>query len=149
MSGERLPTDEFRLAPRNSLDLRRPLTPDEQQRIVRAVATGDEMGLGLANRVRDLLNEYARGNGAQLPNDLSVLTGGRGYDVLRRAGFDSIIDDGSVHMLRGTGIRSAEAVFDPDMARLPNIYYGLPFVALPPLARAATDPNQDHRPGGR
>lgn len=54
--------------------------------------------------------------------------------VLRRAGFNSVDTGRDVLMLSGSGIRSADAAFDPALAGSRNIFHGLPF------AGAATSP---------
>jgi hypothetical protein len=55
-----------------------------------------------------------------------------GAALLRRAGFDEIDTGRDVLKLRGTGIRSVDARFDPKRAESANIFAGLAAAGLIP-----------------
>jgi hypothetical protein len=121
---------EFRLDLQSSFDFNRPLTEEQGSRLVAAVAAFDPR---LAAGIRGTIDDGASTALVWHALERNI---GNPKEILRRAGFTSVDTGRDVMMLSGSGIRSADAVFDPDRAHLPNIYYGLPFAALTPWALA-------------
>ena len=122
---------EFRLNLNANFDFAGSLTREQRDRIVAAVATENPR---LATEIGAAIDE-----GTPLGLLYQALdrgTSGAG-GVLRRAGFNSVDTGRDVLMLSGSGIRSAEAAFDPALAASRNIFHGL---GLPLATGAATSP---------
>jgi hypothetical protein len=124
---------EFRLNLQSSFSFNRPLTGEQRDRLVSAVAAENpRLADDLAGAIDD---------GTPTAFIWQALERGTGNprETLRRAGFTAVDTGRDVMMLSGSGIRSADAAFDPARAHLPNIYYGLPFATLASLAAAPVD----------